>query len=335
MKRGLYLLLLVLGMLAPTISRARDRCLQDTHDVFNQLQRNAWYLPTADKAAQLYVTHLGDGPPVVFLHGGPGNDFHYIIDALRPQLDAHQFILYEQRGSLLSPVPEKAIGRLSMKLMVQDLETLRQALGVDKLVLFGHSFGTVVAMMYYQAHPDHVAGMVLAGSSPPTFKPGGLMAWVKAMRPRQSAMRNRKAMIATVEKDAGLPDDPGNDTPEQHSIRWRIADQAALDVVDLGRWKQVTGGGVYYNEEVDNAIGNTLPDDFDIRPTLKVHPVPITIINGDHDYVDPSGESWRPLTGTGQVMIKMIPHAGHYAWIDDPRAFADALRAGLAHAQPR
>src|SRR6185312_5393397 len=133
-------------------------------DVFNQVQQNAWYLSTTDHVAKLFVTGIGRGAPVVFLHGGPGRDFHYIIDALRPQLERHAFVLYDQRGSVLSPVPAGTEGKLTMRQMVDDLEALRVALGRDRLVLFGHSFGSLLAMAYYRTYPSHVERMVLAGS---------------------------------------------------------------------------------------------------------------------------------------------------------------------------
>ncbi|WP_266160311.1 alpha/beta fold hydrolase [Dyella silvatica] len=312
--------------------RAADADLKNANDVYNQLQHNAWYLKTADHVADLYVTELGVGTPVVFLHGGPGNDFQYIIDALRPQLGEHRFILFDQRGSLLSPVPEQEVSKLTMGQLVDDLETLRKALGVEKLVLFGHSFGTVLAMSYYQAHPEHVAGLVLAASVPPTFGPGGLAAWLKVMRPRQHVLMGRAEAIAAAEKAASLPTDPKSDTAQQKSTRWRIEKQASLNIIDLSRWRDITGGGVYYNEKVSEAIGNTLPSDFDVRPTLKAHPVPITVIQGDHDYIDPAGQSWLSDVKAGLAQVNVVPSASHYSWIDDPSGFAIALRKGLSRA---
>lgn len=302
------------------------------NDVYNQLQRNAWYLPTADHAARLYVTELGVGAPVVFLHGGPGNDFQYVIDALRPHLDHYRFVLYDQRGSLLSPVPEKDISKLSMEQQVDDLETLRKALGVEKLVLFGHSFGTLLAMQYYQAHPEHVAGLVLAASVPPSFGPGGLGGWLKTMRPRQHELMGRTYAISAAIKQAGLPADGAADTPQQKSVRWRISKQSALNIIDLSRWHELTGGGVYFNEKAEGAIGDTLAKDFNLEPTLKAHPVPITVVQGDRDYVDPAAEGWSSYTKNGMVQIKIIAPASHYAWIDDPSRFAAALRVGLERA---
>ncbi|MGH8148154.1 MAG: alpha/beta fold hydrolase [Rhodanobacteraceae bacterium] len=328
-------LLLVLLLVPSPAVRAAGAGLQSPDDVFNQLQRNVWYLPTADHMAQLYVTEVGAGPLVVFLHGGPGNDFHYSIDALRPHLGSHRFILYEQRGSLLSPVADKDIADLTIQQQVADLETLREALGADKLVLFGHSFGTLLALMYYEAHPDRVAGMVLAGAAPPTFGSAGLAGWIKAMRPRQQALLGRKDLIATTETAAGLPADPARDTPRQASIRWRIGQQAALNIIDLGRWKQVTGGGIYYNQKVDDAIGDSLPSRFDIRLTRAAHPVPITVIDGDKDYIDPAGKGWTALAKVGKVVVDVIPDASHYAWIDAPEVFSAALARGLERADAR
>ncbi|NID04509.1 alpha/beta hydrolase [Luteibacter jiangsuensis] len=310
-------------------ARATNANAKRTEDVYGQLQRNAWYLPTADHAANLYVTELGAGPLVVFLHGGPGNDFHYIIDALRPQLDKHKFVLFDQRGSLLSPVPDAAASKLSMGQLVDDLETLRKSLGVPKLVLFAHSFGTLLTLSYYQAHPDHVAGLVLAASVPPSFE---LKTWLSEMRPRQKALRERKYEIAAATTAAHLPADPKNDTAEQKTIRWRIESQASVNVINLDHWREVVGGKVFYNSDVADAISSTIPPSFDIRAVLEAHPVPITIIQGDRDYIDPAAASWSGEVEAGKVQESVMPSASHYSWIDDPSRFAEALDHGLSRA---
>lgn len=323
-----HLLVALLFGIAPCCAaHAGTATLLDTHDVFNQLQQNVWYLPTADHAAKLYVTELGQGAPVVFLHGGPGGDFNYIIDALRPQLARHRFILFDQRGSLLSPVPPEAVGKLTMQQQVEDLESLRVALGSDKLVLFGHSFGTLLAMAYYQAHPQHVARLVLAGVLPPVMRPETSDAYDKAFAARQDALLVRPDM-AQVLVEAGLPADPVADTPRQARIRLRIRYNDPLDIINLHRWREVTGGGVYYNRKASAAIAASMPS-WDIRPVLAAHPVPITLIQGDRDYVDPAAQSWRALVRSGQVRLHVLRDAGHSAWIDRPQAFADALRDGL------
>ncbi len=256
---------------------SRSPALSPAADIFDTLQENVWYLPTADGKASLYVTSLGNGPEVVVLHGGPGNDFNYLVDAVRPESGDYRFVLYDQRGSLLSPVPEGEIKELTTTAMVEDLDSLRIALGKQKLILFGHSWGTLLALLYYQAHPEHVAGLVLAGSGPPQIPIGESFAkFLGPIRSHQRAMRERPEVKKVLDAE-GL----GGTTPadhlnaEQKSHRVRIEGLAAVNLFHVERWRQLQGGGVYYNKAVDDAIGDSLPARWDIEPTLKQYPIPL------------------------------------------------------------
>jgi proline-specific peptidase len=330
--RSFHLLAIVLAAgfacCAANAADVRGTAQPEVQDVFNQVQRNAWYLPTTDHVAKLFVTEIGQGSPVVFLHGGPGRDFHYIIDALRPQLGRHAFVLYDQRGSVLSPVPAGTEGKLTMRQMVDDLEALRVALGRDRLVLFGHSFGSLLAMAYYRAHPAHVERLVLAGSMPPVMDKAMADAYDKALDQRETAMMSREDAIARALAEAGLPSDKGRDTPRQARMRLRIRYNAPLDLVHVERWHQLTSGGIYYNHAAGAAIAASMPV-WDVRPAIDAHPVPITVIQGGSDYLDPSASLWSALAKAGKIRLHVIRDAGHCAWIDQPQAFAEALRDGL------
>lgn len=327
MRRYLVLLFLVPMMfLAPAFGAPPAHSQYD--DVFNQLQQNVWYLPTQDKMANLYVTRLGQGSPVVFLHGGPGEDFNYIIDALRPHLSKHRFILFDQRGSVLSPVPADQIKNLKFQQLVEDLETLRKTLGYAKLTLFAHSYGTFLAMAYYKAYPEHVERMVLTGSFPPS-EPEGMDAFGNAVDTRQQALIARPADIAHAIAQAHLPADSHNDTVEQARIRRRITVLTPSNVIDLTRWHQLTGAGVYYSQAASTALADSVPQDLDINATLSAHPVPITVIQGDRDYVDPGASRWAALAAQGKVTLDVMPASAHAAWIDQPEAFSRALAKGL------
>lgn len=323
---ALLSMLLAVGVAAPSVAAQRDAGA--VRQVFTELQRNAWYLPTADGAARLYVTEIGEGDPVIFLHGGPGNDFNYIVEALLPHRRRHRFMLFDDRGSLLSPVAPDRQATLTLTTLVADLEQLRIATGQAKLTLFGHSFGSLLALAYFQAHPDRVERLVLTGAFPPA---GTLAATVAAMRPRQRALRTRPAVPETLRRE-GLDGPVEALSPRQRSMRTRIENLAALNVVDLRRWRQVEGGGVYYNQATDGRIGESLPAQFDFGAALLAHPVPVTVIQGDADYLDPAASGWqafRAVHPDARITIKVIAAATHYAWIDGPAAFATALAAGL------
>ena len=302
------------------------------HDIFDQLQQNVWYLPTIDSQSVLYITELGTkGPPVVVLHGGPGNNFNYLVKPLSNNLENHKFILFDQRGSLLSPVPDSLISKLSIGTLVEDLETLRQQLGQEKLVLFGHSFGTFLAMAYYIKHPEHVSGLLLTASLPPfTNESFTLTDFAKEMRVLQNEMRTRSEVMKVLQEE-GVPLDISKMlTARQKSVQAKIDGRASFNIYQIKKWNEFQGGGIYYNAKVSQAIGNTMDDIYDIRPKLEKFPIPIYVIQGDHDYVDPSGKLWTQLLKQyPSVHLSVVKNAGHYSWIDEPYAFQKYFVAGL------
>jgi proline iminopeptidase len=315
---------LFLFMAAVAPSFARPEPAADTFDI---LQQNAWNLKTSDKEASLYITEIGHGPIVVVLHGGPGQDFHYLVDAVRPNTGRFRFILFDQRGSVLSPVSEAKTKSLTLAKLVDDLETLRQALGEDKLILMAHSAGNALAMGYYKAHPDRVKGLVLADSQPPGLE---TPEWDKAFAARRDAQIHRPEVQTTLAA-AGLDKDPAQLTPRQRDELWRLTHLIPMDVYRLDHWRRFEGGGSWYNADAAEAISiATDPAACDIAGVLAAHPVPITVIDGDHDFIDPSGAGWLSLAAEHpEIRIFPLKSAGHYSWIDNPEGFDRSLRAGL------
>lgn len=309
----------VLVLLLPTSSRAERIPASGARDVFDALQQNVWYMQTADKKAQIYVTSLGHGPTVVVLNGGPGNDFNYFVDAIRGFATRYRFILFEQRGSVLSPVPSRAIPSLSINTLVSDLDTLRQALGQKKIVLLGHSFGTLLALEYARAHPERVAGLVLAASFPPTTLPSETFSsFIAQVQRRDRALKSRPQVKAEMVAAANI---------RGSQLKIRLA---SGNFYHVDRWRQFQGAGVYYNEQVDSAIGNSVAEHLDFLSALETHRIPVTIIQGDHDYIDPSASRWAAIKHSYPLLhVNTVPGACHYIWVDNPTAFATDLDGGL------
>ena len=112
---------------------------------------------------ELYFEECGrpDGVPAVVLHGGPGGG---CSPAMRRFFDpkAWRVILFDQRGCGRS-TPHSSLSSNTTWDLVDDLERLRERLGVDKWVLFGGSWGSTLALAYAQRHTDRVLGMILRG----------------------------------------------------------------------------------------------------------------------------------------------------------------------------
>ena len=112
---------------------------------------------------ELYVECIGNtkGIPVIYLHGGPGD---HITPRHRRWYDpkAYHIILWDQRGAGQSK-PTAHTERNTTKLLISDMEKIRQYVGVKTWVVAGGSWGSSLAMMYAQAHPQRVRAMILRG----------------------------------------------------------------------------------------------------------------------------------------------------------------------------
>ena len=92
---------------------------------------------------------------------------------------------------MLSPVTPAAAKASTLDTLADDLETLQIALKTPKLTLFGHSFGSLLALRYYEKYPTHVAGLVLTGAFPAATPDGGFKATLSAARMRTKALMAR------------------------------------------------------------------------------------------------------------------------------------------------
>ncbi len=122
------------------------------------------YLPVDPAAGHvMYWEQSGqpNGQAVLFLHGGPGAGAGAVH---RRFFDpAHwRVVIFDQRGAGRSR-PLGALTNNTTPDLVEDIETLRRHLGIDRWLLFGGSWGSTLAVAYAQAYPQQVSGLVLRG----------------------------------------------------------------------------------------------------------------------------------------------------------------------------
>jgi len=112
---------------------------------------------------QVYYELCGNakGAPVVFLHGGPGGG----CSASHRRLfnpDKYNILLFDQRGCGRS-LPHASLENNTTWDLVADIEKLRELCGFEKLVVFGGSWGSSLALAYAEKHPDRVKALILRG----------------------------------------------------------------------------------------------------------------------------------------------------------------------------
>lgn len=112
---------------------------------------------------RVFVEQCGNpsGIPVLVLHGGPGGG---CSPAMRRYFDPAVFrvVLFDQRGCGRSR-PHASVEANTTWHLVQDIETIRTTLGIEKFILFGGSWGATLALTYAISHPAHVENLVLRG----------------------------------------------------------------------------------------------------------------------------------------------------------------------------
>ena len=112
---------------------------------------------------RIYVEQSGnpEGMPVIVLHGGPGGG---CSPAMRRYFDpeVYRVILFDQRGCGRSR-PHASIENNTTWDLVADIELIRKTLAIPRWIVFGGSWGATLALIYAQAHPQHVAALVLRG----------------------------------------------------------------------------------------------------------------------------------------------------------------------------
>lgn len=290
-----------------------------------------WYLQRND--VEIFVKEIGTGKDTVLVvHGGFGANHDYMLDAISGLHDQFRFILYDQRGSLLSPAQKE---NLTFQKNVDDLLALTKALKLKRAKILCHSMGTLVGMEFTEQHPESVHNLVLTGAVLP--KSDSLRSVFSERHDQQiEFLKNRKEVkdlmapfkakgVDTLRTIADIDSSPLSH--KDLTEFWRIK-FASVNLYHVDRHHLLKGGKAYYKGNAA-VMAETVNWDYDYRKVLN-DSTKTTIINGAYDFLDFNGEmSTRLLEGYDNIDLKLIPNAGHNSWIDEPQLFRDYLQEAL------
>jgi len=275
-------------------------------------------------------TAAADAPPVVFLHGGPGQGSIHFAELAGPALEPSlRMVYFDQRGSGRSERP--ASGEYSLELLVQDVEALRQTLGVPRIALVGQSFGGTIALEYAARYPERVSGLVFVD---------GLWDIEAQCRLRARTLAElRPAIWARVAADTVGPDGRPRHCAVEFSAFLSQEERAAYDTEMMypdpaveARIDSVEAAHGYRNTgELGAALfrGGLLSYAFRDFERLTM---PVLVIGGSHDgAARPEGlrELARRLPDARFVEYE---RSGHFPYLDETERFARDVTAFLAEA---
>ena len=262
------------------------------------------YLAVPDGRIWYKKTGAGAGTPVILLHGGPGYNSFYLkpLEALG---DDRPVIRYDQLGGGRSgPMTDTSL--MTIPHFVRELDSLRAALGYDRIHLLGHSWGTILAFEYYRAHPEHVVSLTLGSAALdiPTWE------------------RNARRLVGTLSDSA------------QRAIRVREAEQK-FDAPDYQRALEEFYGKYVWRHPVDadldstikTAISGTLKT-YDVTHLLPTIKVPTLYTVGQYDEADPPTIR-RFASMTPGATVEVIPGAAHITTWDNSEVMVRVVRRFL------
>jgi pimeloyl-ACP methyl ester carboxylesterase len=275
----------------------------------------------ADDGVELYYRAVGAGPETVVIPVAVWLSPHF--DSLAGS--TRRVIYYDPRGRGRS-----GVGRLeavSLDRATKDLEVLRAALKIDKMVLVGWSGYGMEMAVYALAHPDRVSRIVQLNPVPPRLEPfmGARMAGM-GKRNDQAAWQRYEQMAKEGAEQRLLC----RQMNRAEAPAWFAKPAATAPLIDrVCEWP---------NEWPDNQgkfFGAFLPSlaNLDLRPRLHELRMPRLIVHGDRDLIPLEGvREW--LTGTDNARLLVIEGADHGSFLDAPKAVLDAIEQFLAGSWP-
>lgn len=259
-------------------------------------------------SGHIFVDDRGVGPPLLVMPVAWGMSYDFYSALLDPTILAARLVFYDPVGvGRSSPLPED----WRPERIVSDAEEVREALGIEQVILFGHASGGYQALSYALRFPDHVAGMILVNGYASYRRADETGAPLLEHVDTWPRFRDRVREIRRVK------------LPAAEEFRAVYKEQRMVDLLDYSphylRMAEIadrTGFNPAMHDDIDGDVTDRLAE---IRaPTL--------IVAGLHDALCPFTES--------QLLAECLPAASlvpfalsrHFPFVEQPVEFGQAVR---------
>ncbi|WP_394849528.1 alpha/beta hydrolase [Pendulispora brunnea] len=274
------------------------------------------------------VYHVYGKGPVVFAHpGGPGGGWGYL--RMR-EVEQFATVVY------IEPIGTGASGRLSNPaeysrlLDAANVDGLRAHVGIEKVMLLGHSYGGFVALTYALTYPDHVGALILFDTSPTTGPD-----FQKDVASNMEWFKNEPWF-----GDASAALDEVDHVQTDEAMTKTFTRAVPLYIANWSQRRQELEGKLpafqLYVERNHRQKAN-MPQDqpvpkgpaYDVRPRLGEIKVPTLIEVGEKDFICSAKMADIMHRGIPGSRLVVLPNTGHLAHVETPREHARVIREFL------
>jgi len=287
---------------------------------------------TAADDVRLFYRKVGEGSSfIVFLHGGPGMSMEndgFLMDRLADE--GHTVIMYDQRGGGRSDLVKEP-DLLTAASHVRDLEALREHFAIEKMSLIGLSWGSGLAVLYADAHPERVARIVFLTPMPPANKPY----WQQRFEKTDSLIAPKDAeRLKELQKESEM----AGDDQIQAICREQFRILSGPYLFSAGSYDPSRPEATIVGKEIAGICGvppaaiRNRPlsaqavlrslGDFDFRPMLAKLKVPVLVVEGEKTNI-PLDATQEWVKATPGARLLLVPDAGHMALEEKPDALKD------------
>ncbi len=277
-------------------------------------------LPVAGGRYKVWTKKQGSGSmKVLLLHGGPGFSHEYLeaFESFLPQAGIEMYY-YDQLGCNNSDQPEDS-SLWTLPRYASEVEEVRSALGLEKFVLYGHSWGGILAIEYALQHPEHLSGLVISN----------MTAGVKSYLKRTAALK-QQLPPATLARLTALEAKEDYDSPEYQKIM--MEDLYPKVLCRINPWPEpVSRCFRHVNDKIYNIMQGK--SEFLVTGNLKtwerwdrLHEIKVKAltIGAQHDEMDP--EDMRKMAGLMQnASYAHCPNGSHLCMWDDQKVYFKQL----------
>ena len=277
----------------------------------------------------IYYTTLGRGEPLMILHGGPGASHDYFLPYLLPLARHNRLVFIDERGSGRSQKLEDPAG-YTIENMVEDVETVRQALNLGKVNLLGHSYGGALAQAYALKYQRNLNHLILASTWASTKAMNQVFVRMKQNMPPE--LRERIDQLEA----AGLFGHGKDYEKNRYSKEYMVAawGEGYFPYIYQNHpdadYDPETQGNMSWDlyREMWGSHGEFVIDgnlkSVEYTDRLGTITVPTMILVGDHDECDPSlSQTMHEKIAKSKLVV--FPKAGHRTFVDQNAMFVKAV----------